>query len=65
MKTIEEKIKRAAAVNRLNPEKLGERIWHGYLIRSTELVWARNLHDCYQIEVYAGKYGDHLATVII
>jgi len=65
MKTIEEKIKCAVKTNRLNPEKIGERYWYNYFIRTTELVWSRNLHDGYKIEVYNEKYGEHLATVVI
>ena len=65
MKTIEEKIKYALKTNKLNPGILGERHWYGYFIRTTELVWARNFHDGYKIEVYNEKYGNHLATVII
>ena len=63
MKTIEEKIKRAIERNKLNPEILGERYWYNYFIRTTKLVWARNFHDGYQIEVYTEKCGDHLDTV--
>lgn len=63
--TIEQKILRAAETNRLNPEVLGERKWYRYFIRTTELVWTRNLRDGYQIEVYSEKYGDHLGTVIV
>jgi hypothetical protein len=64
-KTLEEKIKRAVETNKLNPEILGERLWYGYFIRTTELVWARNFYDGYQIEVYTQKYGEHLATITI
>ncbi|MDR2834972.1 MAG: hypothetical protein LBV69_02045 [Bacteroidales bacterium] len=64
MKTIEEKIKRAIQTNKLNPEILGERKWYNYFIRTTELVWTRNLYEGYQIEVYDKQYGgNHLATV--
>ncbi|MCL2436048.1 MAG: hypothetical protein FWD09_07955 [Lentimicrobiaceae bacterium] len=63
MKTIEEKIKRAIKTNKLNPEILGERLWYNYFVRITELVWKRNFHDGYKIEVYTEKYGEHLATV--
>ena len=45
--------------------KAGERHWWGYFIRITELVWARNLWDGYQIEVYTEKYGKHLSTSIV
>ena len=65
MKTIEEKVRRAIETNKLNPEILGGRCWYGYFIRTTELIWAKNLHDGYKIEVYSEKYGNHLATVKI
>ena len=64
MRAIEEKIKRAIETNKL-AEKLGERNWYGYFIRITALVWARNLHDGYKIEVYTEKYGEHLTTIKI
>lgn len=63
--TIEQKILRAIEMNRLNPEILGERKWYRYFIRTTQLVWARNLRDGYQIEVYTEQYGDHLGTVVV
>jgi len=62
---IETKIKKAIGNNKLNPEILGERKWYNYFIRSTQLIWARNNHDGYQIEVYTKKYGTHLSTIII
>jgi hypothetical protein len=62
---IEIKIKRAIENNKLNHEILGERNWYNYFIRVTELIWARNNHDGYQIEVYTEKYGNHLGTVVI
>lgn len=62
---IEEKIKQAILTNKLNPEILGERNWYQYFIRVTEMIWARNNHDGYKIEVYAKQYGDHLTTLII
>lgn len=62
---LEQKILKAIETNKLNPEILGERTWYGYFIRTTELVWARNLRDGYQIEIYSEKYGDHLGTVVI
>jgi len=65
MNPIEEKIKRAIETNKLNPKILGERRWYSYFIRVTELVWARNFHDGYKIEVYTEKYGNHLVTVTI
>ena len=64
-KSLEEKIKRAIETNKLNPEILGKRFWYGYFIRTTELIWARNFYDGYQIEVYTEKYGEHLATITI
>jgi hypothetical protein len=65
MKMIEEKIKRAIETNKLNLKILGERYWYNYFIRTTELVWSRNLHDGYKIEVYIEKYSEHLATITI
>ncbi len=65
MNPIEIKIRKALETNKLNPEILGERRWYKYFIRVTELVWERNLHDGYKIEVYSEKYVNHLATVII
>lgn len=63
--TIEQKILRTIEMNRLNPEILGGRKWYRYFICTTQLVWARNLRDGYQIEVYTEQYGDHLATVVV
>lgn len=65
MNDIETKIKTAIENNKLNPQILGERKWYNYFIRTSELVWCRNLYDGYQIEVYTEKYGEHLGTVII
>lgn len=62
---IQDKIKKALKTNKLNPNILGERNWYNYFIRTTELVWNRNFHDGYQIEVYSKQYGKHLTTVII
>ena len=62
---LETKIKKAVENNKLNPEILGDRYWYNYFIRVTELVWARNFHDGYQIEVYSEQYEDHLGTVFI
>jgi hypothetical protein len=65
MKKVEMKILKAVEMKKLNPEILGERKWYNYFIRITELVWSRNFHDGYLIEVYTEKYGDHLASVTI
>jgi len=62
---LEIKVKRAIENNKLSLNKLGERNWYKYFIRITELVWARNFHDGYQIEVYTEKYGEHLVTIEI
>ncbi|MCL2844638.1 MAG: hypothetical protein FWE23_04205 [Chitinivibrionia bacterium] len=64
-KIIEEKIKRAVETNKLSLKILGERFWYRYFIRVTELIWARNFYDGYQIEVYSDKYGEHLSTITI
>lgn len=55
MISIETKILKAIETNKLNPEILGERKWYNYFIFVTELVWSRNIHDGYQIEVYTNN----------
>lgn len=65
MSDIESKVLNAVKSNKLNPEILGERNWYNYFICITELVWSRNLHDGYLIEVYTEKYGVHLATITV
>ena len=62
---LETKIKKAVENNKLSLKELGERDWYNYFIRITELVWARNIHDGYQIEVYTEKYGEHLGTIVV
>lgn len=65
MNKLQSKIKQAIETNKLNPEILGERKWYNYFIRITELVWARNFHDGYLIEVYDEQYGNHLTSITI
>lgn len=62
---LETKIRRAIENNKLSLKKLGRRKWYNYFIEIIELVWARNLRDGYQIEVYTEKYGEHLGTIQI
>jgi hypothetical protein len=62
---IETKIQKAIINNKLNPSILGERKLYNYFIRVTKLVWVRNLHDGYLIEVYDEKHGNHLVTVTL
>jgi hypothetical protein len=65
MNKIEMKILQALKRSKLNPAILGERKWYNYFIRITELVWSRNFHEGYLIEVYHDKYGEHLCTITI
>ncbi|ELY1991870.1 hypothetical protein SL054_001203 [Flavobacterium psychrophilum] len=65
MNKIETKKLKAIQTNKLNSEILGKTKWYNYFIRVTELVWSRNFHDGYLIEVYTEKYGDHLASITI
>lgn len=51
--TIESKIKQAIQGKKLKPTILGEINWCNYFISVTELVWAKNNHDGYQIDVYS------------
>lgn len=59
---ISNKILKALKTNKFNPQITGERFWYNYFIRVSDLVWARNLVDGYQIEVYADKNDKHVAT---
>jgi hypothetical protein len=34
----------------------GERYWRHYYIRISELVWFRNNHDGYKIEIYNKEF---------
>lgn len=66
MNKIESKVLKAVKTNKLNPEILGERNWYDYFIRVTELVWSRNNHDGYQIEVYSdNSKREYLTTIKI
>ena len=66
MISIDNKIRNAILGNKFNPEILGERNWYNYFIRVTQLVWARNNCDGYQIEVYSdSSKQEHLVTVTI
>ena len=66
MISVENKILKALKTNKLNPEILGERIWFNYFIRVTELVWARNNYDGYQIDIFTdNSKREHLVTVKI
>jgi hypothetical protein len=68
MKSLEEKLKRAIETNKLNPDRyLGYgKYWYQYFLVATELVWARNLCDGYNLCFYDndGKYErqTHIAT---
>lgn len=62
MNTVEAEILRAVKTNRLNPEILGKRKWHNYLLRVSELVWSTNLYDGYLIEVF-NKDKKHLCSL--
>lgn len=52
MISIEDKILQALKTKKLNLNKLGERNCYNYFIRVTELLWTRNNHDGYLIEIY-------------
>jgi hypothetical protein len=55
MVSLEAKILKAIKSNKLNSKILGERRWFNYFIKVTELVWARNNFDGYQIEIYSNN----------
>ncbi len=62
--TIQLKIKNAIYNNKLKLLE-GERNWYQYFVTIQELVWARNNHDGYLINVYDEKHGRHLCKVIV
>jgi hypothetical protein len=52
------KILRALETNKFNPDRyLGNGgSWYGFYLITNELIWARNLCDGYEIEIYTKKY---------
>jgi hypothetical protein len=64
MNKIEAKVLKAVQSNRLNLTILEERNWYNYFIRTTKLVWSRNLYDGYLIELYC-KDENHLCSIKI
>lgn len=62
---VEKKVITAIETNKLKL-KNGERNWYHYYISIKELVWARNNHDGFVIDIYSDKdKSSHLATVLI
>ena len=59
---IQDKIKIAIENKQLKLVS-GKRKWRNYYISIVELVWARNLWDGYEINIYTEEYGRHLGTV--
>ncbi len=64
MKNIQTYIERAISKNQLKLEE-GERFWRKYYIRITELIWARNFEEGYQIELYEENKNHHIGSVLI
>lgn len=62
--TAKKKILKAIDNNRFKLQS-GQRYWYGYFVVVYELVWARNNHDGYLIDVYAEEYGKHLTSITI
>jgi hypothetical protein len=60
MKTLADKILRALETNKLNPNRYfgNGKHWYNYHLVATELVWARNFCDGYNLDFYDndGKY---------
>ncbi len=61
---IEEKIKKAIENKRLKLIE-GEKNWYNYFLLIQELIWYRNNHDGYLVDVYDKQYGNHLARITI
>ena len=67
-KSLEEKLRNAVENNRFNYEKhFGDGCkWHDYHLIVNELVWARNIWDGYEIDVYTNEYRkQHIATLMV
>jgi hypothetical protein len=65
---LDEKLKKAIENDNFNFEKyLGEgKKWYQYYLIVSELVWARNFHDGYIIEVYDDlENKNHFGTFLI
>ena len=61
---IEKKIKKAVDCKRLKLVE-GNRNWYNYFLSIQELVWYRNNHDGYVIDVYNKQCSKHLTRLII
>ncbi|MEA2029398.1 MAG: hypothetical protein U9N49_10540 [Campylobacterota bacterium] len=64
IKKLEQKIHKAIDNNRLKLIE-GEKFWYSYFLSIQELVWARNNHDGYLIDVYDKKDNLHLLRMTI
>ena len=64
MNQLEQKICKAIDDNRLKLIE-GKKYWYGYSLLIQELVWARNNHDGYLIDVYNKKDNAHLLRMTI
>ena len=61
---IKEKRIKAIDNNRLKLIE-GEQNWYNYVLSITELIWARNLYDGYQIHIYTKNKEEYLATFYV
>ncbi len=61
---LENKIKNAIENKRLKLIE-GKKNWYSYFLLIQELIWSRNNHDGYLIDVYDKQYGNHLSRIMI
>ena len=66
-KTLEEKLRGAVENDRFNYEKYFNGCkWYNYYLEVIELVWARNLYDGYEINVYDSEVNsEHYGTFTV
>jgi len=61
---LEEKIHKAINGNRLKLVE-GEKYWYNYFLSIQELVWIRNHHDGYLIDIFDKDKTTHLLRMIV
>jgi len=64
MMDLEEKIHKAINGNRLKLVE-GEKYWYNYFLSIQELVWIRNHHDGYLIDIFDKDKTTHLLRMIV
>lgn len=61
---LEQKIHKAIDNNKLKLVE-GEKYWYNYFLSIQELVWVRNNHDGYLIDIFDKDKTTHLLRMIV